>query len=106
MHPPVLHVIDYVGPALGAGVFVLLMSLLRDPVRLKFNALFLAGGMGVYLSGGLGPWELLFPALAFPIVYRAQGSYSLIGLGWLLHAAWDVVHHFYGNPIWPFMPSS
>jgi hypothetical protein len=23
-----------------------------------------------------------------------------------MHSAWDVVHHFWGNPIWPFMPTS
>jgi hypothetical protein len=23
-----------------------------------------------------------------------------------MHAAWDAVHHFYDNPIWPFMPTS
>ena len=23
-----------------------------------------------------------------------------------MHAAWDLAHHFWGNPIWPFMPAS
>jgi hypothetical protein len=23
-----------------------------------------------------------------------------------MHAGWDVVHHLWGNPIWPFMPTS
>jgi len=23
-----------------------------------------------------------------------------------MHSAWDLVHHLYGNPIWPFMPTS
>jgi hypothetical protein len=23
-----------------------------------------------------------------------------------MHAGWDIAHHFYGNPIWPFMPTS
>jgi hypothetical protein len=24
----------------------------------------------------------------------------------LIHAGWDIAHHLWGNPIWPFMPSS
>ncbi len=23
-----------------------------------------------------------------------------------MHAGWDVLHHVYGHPIWPFMPTS
>jgi len=106
MPNPPLHLMDSVGPAIGAGVFVLLMSLVREPTRLRVNALLVAGASGVYLSGGLGLWELLFPALLFPIVYRAQTSYRFVGIAWLLHAAWDVVHHLYANPIWPFIPTS
>jgi hypothetical protein len=33
-------------------------------------------------------------------------SYRWIGAAWLMHACWDIVHHFWGNPIWPFMPRS
>jgi hypothetical protein len=29
-----------------------------------------------------------------------------ISAGWVLHTAWDVVHHLYGNPIAPFLPLS
>jgi hypothetical protein len=101
-----MTVMDYLGPAIGAGVFIVLMSFVREPHRLKVNAVLLAGSTGVYLSGGLGPWELIFPALMFFLVYRAFDSYFLVGLGWLCHSAWDVVHHLYGNPIWPFMPTS
>jgi hypothetical protein len=40
------------------------------------------------------------------VVYLGLRSYRWIGVAWLMHAAWDVVHHWYGNPIWPFMPTS
>jgi len=23
-----------------------------------------------------------------------------------MHACWDVAHHLYGNPLWPWMPTS
>jgi hypothetical protein len=97
---------DVLGPLLGALVFVALMSLVREPTRRTVNAVLVAGASGVYLSGGLGVWELVYPALVFPVVYRGLGSYVWIGLAWFLHAGWDAVHHVYGNPIWPFMPTS
>jgi len=103
---PPLHLSDYVGPAVGAVVFVLLMSLVREPARRRFNAVFVAGAGGVYLSGGFGVWELLYPAIATPLAYLGLDSYRFIALAWLMHSAWDVVHHVWGNPIWPFMPTS
>jgi hypothetical protein len=103
--PPLL-VMDYVGPALGAGVFVLVMSLVKEPIRRSFNAIFVAGASGVYLSGGFGPWELLYPAIATPVAYLGLRSYRFIGLAWLMHSCWDIAHHLWGNPIWPFMPTS
>ena len=103
---PPLQVMDWVGPAVGAVVFALAMSLVKEPARRRFNAVLVAGASGVYLSGGFGPWELLYPALTAPVVYLALDSYRFIGLAWLMHAGWDIVHHYWGNPIWPFMPTS
>ena len=61
---------DYVGPVIGAVVFVVVMSLVKEPSRRTFNAIFVAGASGVYLSGGFGPWELLYPG------YRDAGRLS------------------------------
>jgi hypothetical protein len=104
--PPPLHAMDYAGPAIGAVLFVLSMSLVKEPARRRFNAVLAAGAGGVYLSGGFGAWELLYPALTVAIFYRGLESYRFIGLAWLMHSAWDVAHHLYGNPIWPFMATS
>src|ERR1700681_1739364 len=106
MHPAPLAVMDYVGPALGALLFVALMSLVAEPTRRTLNAVILAGASGVYLSGGFGLWELTYPVIGAAIGFRALRSYRWIGLGWLIHAVWDIAHHLWGNPIWPFMPSS
>ena len=103
---PPLVVMDYVGPSIGAAIFVLMMSLVTEPARRSFNAIFVAGASGVYLSGGFGPWELLYPAITAPVVYIGLRSYRFIGLAWLMHSCWDLVHHVWGNPIWPFMPTS
>jgi len=96
---------DYFGPAMGALLFVLGMSLVKDPVRKTLNAVLVAGSCGVYLSGGFGFWELLYPVIATPLVYRGLQSYRFIGLAWMMHAAWDLPHHLWGNPVWPFMPT-
>jgi hypothetical protein len=101
-----LFVIDFAAPAIAAVLFVVGMSLLREPTRRTFNAVFVAGAGGVYLSGGLGPWELLYPALATPVAYFGLRSHRFIGVAWLMHSCWDLVHHSWGNPIWPFMPTS
>jgi Family of unknown function (DUF6010) len=106
---PALHflgVMDYLGPSSGAVVFVLLMSLLPEPARQKFNAVVVAGTCGLYLRGGFGQWELLYPIVAAPVAYLGLRSYRFIGVAWLMHACWDLPHHLWGNPIWPFMPSS
>jgi hypothetical protein len=103
---PTVHLIDAMGPLLAAGVFVAVMSLVREPARRNLNALLVAGSTLAYLSGGFGVWELIYPAIATPIAYFALRSYRFVGIGWLMHAAWDIVHHLYGNPIWSFMPTS
>src|SRR5262245_6305802 len=101
--PPPLAVMDYLGPVPAAVLFVALRSLVREPARHRINAVLAAGATGVYLSGGFGPWELVYPLLVLPVVYRGLSSYPYIGIAWLMHSAWDIAHHRYGRPIWPFM---
>jgi hypothetical protein len=48
----------------------------------------------------------VYPLLATPFVYLGLRSYQFIGLASLMHAAWDFPHHLWGNPIWPFLPTS
>jgi hypothetical protein len=101
-----MTVMDVVGPAMGAGVFVVAMSLVPEPTRRTLNAVIVAGASGVYLSGGFGLLELAYPLAAIPVAFLALRSHRFTGLAWLMHAAWDLPHHLWGNPIWPFMPTS
>jgi hypothetical protein len=101
-----LGVLDYVGPAVAAVVFVAAMSLVSQPARRTLNAIVVAGASGVYLSGGFGPWELIYPLIGTTLAFLGLRSYRFIGIAWLAHACWDLAHHLWGNPIWPFMPSS
>ena len=70
---------DYVGPAAGAAVFVLLMSLVQEPARRSFNAIFVGRrerrvserrvrSVGVALSGDRAP-----------VVYLGLRSHRFIG---------------------------
>lgn len=105
-HAPLFQVPDALAAVIVAGVLILLFSLLREPVRQQFMAIFVSGAGGAYLSGGLGIWEFAFATVMLYVGYRGLRSYNFIGVGWLLHTAWDAVHHFYGNPIVPFVPTS
>ena len=98
-HAPAFHAIDALPPVVFAILFVLVVSLVREPARRRFMAIFVAGAGAAYLNGGLGLWEFAFTAIATYIAYRGLESYRFIGAAWVLHAAWDVIHHFYGRPI-------
>ncbi|MFI2608506.1 DUF6010 family protein [Kitasatospora sp. NPDC018619] len=98
---------SYVAPIIVGIVYCLLMSLIREPHRRRFNAVMVAGAGAAYLSGGgFGPWELPFVALTAYVAYRGLESWTFVGIGWLLHTAWDVAHTLKGNPILPFAHTS
>lgn len=103
--PPV-GALDVGGAIVVALVFVGLMSLVPEPTRQRFNAVFVAGAGSVYFSGGLGAWELVLPAVITALAYRGLTSYRFVGLAWLAHAGWDVLQHLYGAPILAFAPTS
>ena len=104
--PGPIELLDIVVPVAVALVFISLTSLLREPQRREFNAIMVAGAGAAYLGAGLGAWEFAFAAAATYVAYRGLRSYTLIGVAWLLHTGWDVIHHLYGNPIVPFVAKS
>jgi len=98
---------QYIAPVAIAGIFIVLASRIREPARQKFMVVMLAGAGAAYLSAfGMGYWEFVFTAAVTYCAYRGLASYSFIGLGWLLHTGWDVVHHLSGSPLLPFSATS
>jgi hypothetical protein len=96
-----------VAPILIGLAYVFLMSLVREPHRRHLNAIMVAGAGAAYLSGGgLGGWEFAFTALMTYCAYRGLESWTFIGIAWLLHTGWDVLHHVQGYPIIPFAEHS
>ncbi|MFF5721631.1 DUF6010 family protein [Streptomyces buecherae] len=94
---------NLVSPVIVGIVYCLLMSLITEPYRRHFNAVMVGGAGAAYLSGGgFGPWEFPFVALTAYVAYRGLNSWNFVGVGWLLHTAWDVAHHLKGNSILPF----
>ncbi|AGP60433.1 hypothetical protein M271_45335 [Streptomyces rapamycinicus NRRL 5491] len=99
--------IQYIAPVFIGLLYALLMSLIREPHRRRFNAIMVGGAGAAYLSGGgLDGWEFAFTVVATYVAYRGLESWTFIGIGWLLHTAWDIVHHIKGNPIVPFAHGS
>ncbi|RZU74134.1 hypothetical protein EV384_2576 [Micromonospora kangleipakensis] len=94
-------------PLLIGLLYVCLNALIPERHRRRFNAIMVAGAGAAYLSGGgLGAWEFPFVVLMTYVAWRGLESWTWIGIGWLLHTAWDVVHHLRGAPIIPFLPGS
>jgi hypothetical protein len=103
---PDFHATDVVGAIVIGVLFIFASSLLKEPNRKQFMAIMIAGAGAAYLNGGLGVWEFVFTTVVTYCAYQGLRSYRFIGVGWLFHTAWDVVHHLYGNPIVPFAPTS
>ena len=101
-----MYTSDWIIPVVIAGIFIALVSLLREPTRQRFNAILVAGAGAAYLNGGFGVWEFPFTALATWLAFRGLDDYRFIAAAWLCHTAWDVAHHFWGNPIVPFQATS
>jgi hypothetical protein len=100
-------ILTIIAPIAVAIVFIAITSLIAEPARRNFMAIMIAGAGAAYLSGGgLGPWEFVFCSVLTWCAYQGLGSYRFIGIGWLLHTGWDVMHHLYGNPIIPFSATS
>ena len=101
-----MNIMNVVGPILVALVYISLCSLFKEPNRQNLNAIMMAGAGAAYLNGGFGIWEFVFLVAVTYCAYQGLRSYSFIGVGWLLHTGWDVLHHLYGNPIVPFATGS
>jgi hypothetical protein len=94
-------------PVVVAIVMISLISLLAEPARQKFSAVFLAGAGAAYLSGGgFGLWEFAFCAVITALAYLGLSHYRAIAGGWVAHTVWDYFHHLHGFPIIPFAPIS
>ena len=93
-------------PLIPALLVIAILSLLPDAKRMRWSAVSAAGFTGLYLNGGFGAWELVYMAVASVPAYYAQRTYAATGVAWLMHAGWDLIHHFYGNTLWHWDPMS
>ncbi len=100
-------------------------SLLSPSSRHRLVTIVTAVAGGVYLNGGLGAWEFVLPLAmgycANKAIVTAEKStpsdgvrtgsnlnnpFAPLALGWVLHTAWDVVHHLQGRPLVSWIPTS
>lgn len=98
--------ISIFGNIVAAGLFVLLVGLVREPARQRTMAVMAAVAGGLYFQGGLGLWELPLGLAVIVFAYKGLTAYWGIGMAWMLHAVSDLVHHLAGVPMVPTMPLS
>ena len=91
---------DLLLPLLPAVVVIGVLSRIPEAMRMRIGAVTAAGFTGLYLNGGFGIWEFVYMATASVPAYLGQRSFAWIGAAWLMHAGWDLLHHFYGNTLW------
>ena len=84
-----------------AGIYISIFSLVKEPQRQKINALIIAAAGAVYWSGGLGFNEFPLGVIMIFLAYKGFKNYKYLALGWLVHTFYDLLHHFYANPIIP-----
>lgn len=103
---PDFGLLNAVAAAIIALVYITISSLADEPNRQKISAVIIGGAGAVYWSGGLGVAEYIFATAMVFMAFKGLTNYKYIGVAWLMHTTWDVLHHLYGNPIVPFSASS
>lgn len=99
--------LQWIAPVVIAVAFIALMSLVQEPNRRTWMAVIVGGAGSAYLSGGgYGKLELPFVTIMTVCAYQGLQSYRYIGVAWLLHTGWDILHHLNGHPLLPFDPMS
>lgn len=99
-------ILTAVGAVIIALLYISIFSLVKEPTRQTLNALLIAGAGATYWSGGLGFYEFPLGIAMIFLAYKGLKNYKFLALGWMVHTAYDLLHHFYGNPIVPMSPSS
>ena len=103
---PPIGTIQVIAPIAVSFVYIGIMSLLRERARHRLSALIIAGAGSACFGAGFGTWETFFSIPMFWLAYRGFDDYRSIGVGWMFHIVWDLLHHLYGAPILPFIPLS
>jgi len=87
-------------------IWIALASLVREPVRQMSQAIILGVAAGAYLNGGFGAWEFAGAIVVGYCAYRGLSRYAWLGIGWLVHTAWDIAHHVSDQPMISWLPTS
>ncbi|GGL09923.1 DUF6010 family protein [Mangrovihabitans endophyticus] len=92
----------YIVPVVIALIWAGAFAFVPEPHRRRLNAVVVGGAGAAYISGGsFGLAELAFTAVMTGVAYAGLRSWTFIGIAWLLHTGWDVLHHRRGAPLIP-----
>lgn len=103
---PEVGIPQIIGAIVVASLYISVFSLVKEENRTRINAIVLAGAGAAYLSSGLGPWEFAFCTVISVVAYKGLTRNYMIGIGWILHTCWDIIHHLYADAIVPMDPTS
>ena len=95
-----------IGATCIAAIYITIFSFVKEPYRQRINALIIAGAGGVYWSSGLGFYEFPLGVIMIFLAYKGMKDYRYLAFGWIVHTVYDLLHHYYGNPIIPMAPTS
>jgi hypothetical protein len=97
---------DLAKAAVFAAAFVGLTLLVPERKRRAASAIVVAGAATMYANNGLGALEVPYAIAALYVAYRGLASYRWIGVAWLMHATWDLVHCLNGQEMLGLVPHS
>lgn len=87
-------------------IFVFLISIIREPYRQRLMAIMLALAGGVYMNNAYQLMPGIFALVMACFSFLGLNNYKFIGIGWLLHSAYDWVHYSNGFPMINDVPGS
>ncbi len=76
-----------------AALFVAVVGLLKEPTRQRAMAIMVGMAGGLFATPPFAEAGFLVGAVIAACGYFGLKSYPFIGLGWLLHAAWDTFRY-------------
>ena len=98
-----LEILPPIGQSL---IFVFLISIIREPYRQRSMAIMLALAGGVYINNAYQLMPEIFALVIAIFSLLGLKNYKFIGIGWLLHSAYDWIHYTNGFPMINHAPGS
>lgn len=92
-----IYLVEGASNAFGALLFIFAVGFIPEPWRQRAMALMLAFAGGVFLHDPTNSYGVLLAVAIAAFALSGFWRYWMLGLGWLLHTAWDINLHVHGH---------